>query len=79
MDVEKNVSRDVTISPPQGWTQLELHEVWEYRDLIWSFAARNFRVRYRQMALGPLWSILSPLIDMIIFSTIFGGLAKLPS
>jgi lipopolysaccharide transport system permease protein len=69
----------VIIAPLNGWTQLGLREVWEYRDLIWSFTARNFRIRYRQMALGPLWSILSPLIDMVIFSTIFGGLAKLPS
>jgi lipopolysaccharide transport system permease protein len=69
----------VIIAPLQGWTSLGLREIWEYRDLIWSFATRNFRVRYRQMALGPLWSILSPLIDMIIFSAIFGGLAKLPS
>jgi lipopolysaccharide transport system permease protein len=69
----------VIIAPLKGWTQLGLREVWEYRDLIWSFATRNFRVRYRQMALGPLWSILSPLIDMVILSAIFGGLAKLPS
>ena len=78
-EAQKNASLDVTIAPLRGWTHLELQEVWEYRDLIWSFAVRNFRVRYRQMALGPLWSILSPLIDMIIFSTIFGSLAKLPS
>lgn len=67
------------IVPLKSWTQLGLREVWDYRDLIGSFATRNFRVRYRQMALGPLWSILSPLIDMVIFSTLFGGLAKLPS
>jgi lipopolysaccharide transport system permease protein len=74
-----SAAAEITITPLKGWTQLGLREVWEYRDLIWSFATRNFRVRYRQMALGPLWSILSPLVDMIIFSTIFGGLAKLPS
>jgi lipopolysaccharide transport system permease protein len=67
------------IAPLKGWRHLGLREIWEYRDLVWSFATRNFWVRYRQMALGPLWSILSPLIDMIIFSTLFGGLAKLPS
>ena len=71
--------KKVTITAPQGWTQLGLKEVWEYKDLIWQFAARNFRTRYRQMALGPLWSILKPLIDMVIFSTIFGTLADLPS
>ncbi len=69
----------VSITPPRGWTQLGLREVWEYRDLVWTFATRNFRVRYRQMALGPLWSILSPLIDMVVFGSIFGTLANLPS
>jgi lipopolysaccharide transport system permease protein len=69
----------VIIAPLKGWARLGLREVWEYRDLIWSFTARNIKIRYRQMALGPLWSLLSPLIDMVIFSTIFGGLAKLPS
>lgn len=68
-----------TITPLKGWTNLGLREVWEYRDLIWSFATRNFHVRYRQMALGPLWSILSPLVDMVIFSILFGNLAKMPS
>jgi lipopolysaccharide transport system permease protein len=68
-----------TIAPPSGWIHLGLREVWEYHDLIWSFAVRNLRTRYRQMALGPFWSILSPLIDMIIFGTIFGSIAKLPS
>jgi lipopolysaccharide transport system permease protein len=68
-----------TIIPRKGWSQLDLHEVWEYRDLIWSFAVRDINLRYRQMALGSLWSILGPLIDMILFSTIFGNFAKLPS
>lgn len=70
---------ETKITPPQGWAQLGLREIWEYRDLIWEFASRNFRVRYRQMALGPLWSILKPIIDMVIFATIFGSLANLPS
>ena len=70
---------ETTIAPPRGWAQLGLREIWEYRDLIWEFASRNFRVRYRQMALGPLWSILKPIIDMVIFATIFGSLANLPS
>jgi lipopolysaccharide transport system permease protein len=72
-------SSEVMIAPPSGWIQLGLREVWEYRDLIWSFTTRNLRVRYRQMALGPFWSILSPLVDMVIFGIIFGSLAKLPS
>ena len=72
-------SSGFTIKPLKGWTNLGLRDVWEYRDLIWSFSTRNFRIRYRQMALGPLWSILSPLVDMVIFSVLFGNLAKMPS
>jgi lipopolysaccharide transport system permease protein len=79
MDVRKNAPGFVTIQPLQGWSQLGLDELWEYRDLVWLFTVRNIRSRYRQMALGPLWSVLKPLVNMVIFSVIFGTLAKLPS
>jgi lipopolysaccharide transport system permease protein len=56
-----------------------IHELWVYRDLIWMMAWRNITSRYRQMALGPLWIILIPIVNMVIFSVIFGKIANLPS
>ena len=81
-----NPSRSVTsveplidIKPTRGWSHLALHEVWEYRELLFFLTWRDIKGRYRQMALGPLWIIIKPLMNMVIFSVIFGGLAKLPS
>ncbi len=67
------------IKPSRGWGNLDLHEIWQARELAWFMATRDIRGRYRQMALGPVWIVLKPLINMVIFSAIFGGLAKLPS
>ena len=67
------------IEPTHGWSRLALHELWEYRELLYFLTMRDIKGRYRQMALGPLWIIIKPVINMVIFSVIFGGLAKLPS
>jgi lipopolysaccharide transport system permease protein len=67
------------IQPTRGWGSLALYELWQYRELVWFLTWRNIKGRYRQMALGPLWIIIQPLVNMIVFSVIFGTLAKLPS
>lgn len=69
----------IIIKPTSGWGRLALHEIWEYRDLLVFLTMRDIQGRYRQSALGPLWIILKPFVNMIIFSIIFGRLAKLPS
>lgn len=69
----------LVIQPTHGWSSLALNDVLEFKDLLWIFTWRNIMARYRQMALGPLWIILMPLVNMVIFSVIFGRLAKLPS
>jgi len=65
--------------PTRGWLSLNLREVWEYRELIVFLTWRDIKVRYAQAALGVTWAILQPVLTMVIFSTIFGNLAKLPS
>lgn len=67
------------IQPTKGWGQLALHEVWEYRDLLYFLLWRDVKGRYKQMALGPLWIVLRPLFNMVLFTLIFGKVAKLPS
>lgn len=69
----------IEIKPTRGWGALGLRDVWEYRELLYFMLWREVKGRYRQMAFGPLWIILAPLIQMFIYSVIFGGLAKLPS
>ena len=69
----------VVIQPTRGWASLGLADVWEYRELLYFLLWREVKGRYRQMAFGPLWIIIAPLIQMVIFSFVFGTLARLPS
>ena len=54
-----------------------LKEIWAYRDLIALFTKRTFKITYKQTVLGPLWLIISPLLTSIIYSIVFGRIAKL--
>jgi lipopolysaccharide transport system permease protein len=63
----------------KGWPWPRLHELWEYRELLYFLVWRDIKVRYRQTVLGGLWAILQPLITMVIFSLVFGRLAQVPS
>jgi len=69
----------VRIEPPRGWLELHLHEVWQYRELLYFFVWRDVKVRYKQTAIGVVWVILQPLMTMGVFTLFFGRLAKLPS
>ena len=52
-------------------------EVFQYRDLIFLFVKRDFTALYKQTILGPLWAIIQPLLMTVVFTVIFGNLAKL--
>jgi lipopolysaccharide transport system permease protein len=69
----------LVIEPPRGWQALDLKELWRYREMLFFFTWRDIKVRYRQTVLGAAWAILQPVLTMVIFSVIFGELAKLPS
>ena len=65
--------------PRTGWFDLALGELWDYRDLLATLAWRNLTVRYKQSALGVAWAILKPVMQMVVFSVVFGRMANLPS
>ena len=67
------------IEPIKGWRMLDWRELWAYRELLWVLTARDIKVRYKQTVLGAGWAILRPFITMVIFSVVFGQLAKMPS
>jgi lipopolysaccharide transport system permease protein len=67
------------LEPPKGWSAPSLREIWEYRELLMFLTWRDLKVRYKQTALGVGWAIIPPVVNMVIFSVIFGQLAKLPS
>jgi len=56
-----------------------LAEFWRYRELLYFFAWRDIKVRYRQAFLGAAWAVIQPLFNMIMFAVIFGRLAHMPS
>ncbi|MBN1879741.1 ABC transporter permease [bacterium] len=75
-----NESVPVTIIKPQhGWNPVEFKELWEYRDLLRLLAWRDIKVRYKQTVLGVSWAVLQPLLTMVVFTFVFGRLAKVPS
>jgi len=79
LTVSPKISPVVVIEPPRGWAALNLRELWEYRDLLYFLTWRDIKTRYSQTALGPLWIVLQPLFSMVVYSVIFGGIAKLPT
>lgn len=56
-----------------------LRDLWRYRELVYFLTWRDVKVRYKQTVLGAAWAVLQPVLTMLIFSIIFGELAKLPS
>jgi lipopolysaccharide transport system permease protein len=66
-------------APSRGWVRPQLRELWEYRELLYFLALRDVTVRYKQAVLGVAWAVLQPLFTMVVFTLIFGGLARLPS
>jgi lipopolysaccharide transport system permease protein len=73
------ITPHLVIEPRGYWSSFNLHDLWRYRELFYFLTWRDVKVRYKQTALGAAWAILQPVFNMIIFSLIFGRVAKLPS
>jgi lipopolysaccharide transport system permease protein len=69
----------VFILPPQGWAQIPVRELWDYRELLYFFVWRDIKVRYKQTVLGAAWAIIQPFFTMVVFSIFFGRLAGISS
>lgn len=67
------------IGPEKGLFDLDLRELWAYRELFIVLVNRDIKVRYKQTVLGIAWAVIQPVTTMIIFSLIFGKFAKIPS
>ena len=65
--------------PRRGWRAVDVRELLNYRDLFYFLVARDIKVLYKQTVLGFGWAILRPVFSMIVFSVVFGRLAKVPS
>ena len=65
------------IKPRTGWLDINVAELWRYRDLITLFVRRDFVAQYKQTILGPLWFLIQPLLTTIVFTIIFGRIAQI--
>ena len=79
MSAIPHVRPRMVIRPRTGFLDLELAELWRYRELLYFLVWRDVKVRYAQAALGTAWSIVQPLIAVAIFTVVFSTFAKLPS
>ncbi len=72
-------NKTIIIKSKKNFSLNNIIDFWQYRGLLYFFAWRDIKVRYKQTAIGVLWAFFQPLIAMIIFSVFFGKFAKMPS
>jgi len=70
---------ELVIRPTRGWFNLNLGDLWHYRDLLFLLVHRDFVAKYKQTILGPAWFILQPLLTTVVFTVIFGKVAQIPT
>lgn len=71
--------RKLIIEKRSGLLRIDWSELWEYRELLYTLIEREVKVRYKQTAMGASWVLLQPLLTMLIFTAVFGRMAKIPS
>lgn len=76
---EDNQDWTTVIKPKEKLLQVDFRELWRYRDLCLLFVKRNITTQYKQTILGPLWYIIQPLITVVMYMVVFGGIAKIPT
>jgi lipopolysaccharide transport system permease protein len=65
----------LVLQPRSGWQPIHFGDLWKYRELLWTLALRDIRVRYKQTVLGAAWAIIQPLANTIVFVAFFSGFA----
>jgi lipopolysaccharide transport system permease protein len=68
-----------SITPRDNLFDLRLRDIWNFRDLLVLFVHRDFVAVYKQTILGPLWFFIQPLLTTLVFTVIFGKVAKIPT
>lgn len=73
------MNHEIIIKSRKNLAFLDIKELWNYRELLYFLSWRDIKLRYKQTAIGIGWAILQPFLMMVVFSIVFGGIAKLPS
>ena len=77
--ISENENWTTVIKPRTGLFEVNLKEIWDYRDLLTLFVKRTITVQYKQTILGPLWWIIQPALTVIMYMVVFGGIAGIPT
>ena len=77
--LNENENWTTVIKPRNGLFEVNLKEIWDYRDLLTLFVKRNITVQYKQTILGPLWWVIQPALTVIMYMVVFGGIAGIPT
>ena len=75
----ENENWTTVIKPRNGLFEVNLKEIWDYRDLLSLFVKRTIKVQYKQTILGPLWWLIQPALTVIMYMVVFGGIAGIPT
>lgn len=75
--VDGDANWDLEIKPQSHLLDINLREVWKYRDLLWMFVKRDFTAQYKQTILGPLWHFIQPLLTTVVYLVVFTSIAKI--
>ena len=78
-EVSENENWTTVIKPRNGLFEVNLKEIWDYRDLLVMFVKRDITVAYKQTILGPLWWVIQPALTVIMYMVVFGGIAGIPT
>ena len=78
-EIVKHEPTTIYIKPSHGLAALNLRDLWVYRELIYFMVWREIKVRYKQTMLGAAWAVIQPVMTMLVFTFLFGRVAKLPS
>lgn len=75
--IQENIK--IIIQPSKGWQPINWRELWQYRDLFYFLVWRDIKTRYAQSVLGIGWAVIQPIFSMIVFTIVFGKLARINS
>jgi lipopolysaccharide transport system permease protein len=70
----ENEPATIVVKPSRGWAALNLSALWKYRELLYFMVWRDIKVRYKQAVLGIAWAVLLPVINILVFTFVFGVL-----
>jgi lipopolysaccharide transport system permease protein len=73
------MDNSILIKPSKGWVFVDIKEIWQYKDLLYFLTIRGIKAKYAQSVLGIGWAIVQPLVTMLVYTIVFGSIAKINS